>query len=57
MLRTEVPQELSGLGRGSRLAHGIFEALRRDGKRAIAKCSFMPPYAARRPEYGALYDG
>ena len=32
LLHTEVPQELSGLGYGSRLAHGVFEALRRDGK-------------------------
>jgi hypothetical protein len=31
-LHTEVPQELSGLGHGSRLAHGAFEKLRRDGK-------------------------
>ena len=37
LLHTEVPQE-SGLGYGSRLAHGVFEALRRDGKRVIAKC-------------------
>jgi hypothetical protein len=37
----EVPQELSALRYGSRLALGIFEALRRDGKRAIAKYPFM----------------
>jgi hypothetical protein len=54
---TEVPQELSGQGYGSRLAHGAFEALRSDGKRAIAKCPFMYFYAARHPEYGALLDG
>ena len=43
LLHTEVPQELSGLGYGTRLAHGVFEALRRDGKRVIAKCPFIPP--------------
>ena len=57
LLHTEVPQEPSGLGYGSRLAHGVFEALRRDGKRVIAKCPFMSSYAARHPEYGALLDG
>lgn len=57
LLHTEVPQELSGLGYGSRLAHGVFEALRRDGKRVIAKCPFMSSYAARHPEYGVLLDG
>jgi len=42
----EVPQELSDQRYGSRLAHGVFEALRRDGKKVIAKCSSclpMPP--------------
>jgi predicted GNAT family acetyltransferase len=57
LLHTEVPQEFSGLGHGSRLARGVFEALRRDGKRVIAKCPFMASYAARHPEYGALLDG
>jgi hypothetical protein len=57
LLHTEVPQELSGLGYGSRLAHGVFEALRRDRKRVIAKCAFMSAYAARHPDYGALLDG
>jgi uncharacterized protein len=57
LLHTEVPQELSGLGYGSRLAHGVFEALRCDGKGVIAKCPFMSSYAARHPEYGALLDG
>ena len=33
LLHTEVPQELSGLGYGSRLARGVFETLRRDGKK------------------------
>jgi predicted GNAT family acetyltransferase len=36
LLHTEVPQEPSGLGYGSRLAHCVFEALRRDGKRVNA---------------------
>jgi uncharacterized protein len=57
LLHTEVPQELSGLGYGSRLAHGVFEALRRDGRRVVAKCPFMSSYAVRHPEYVALLDG
>jgi len=47
LLHTEVLQEPSGLGYGSRLAHGVFEALRCDGKRVIVKCPFMSSYAAR----------
>jgi len=57
LLHTEVPQELSGLGYGSRLAYGVFEVLRRDGKRVVARCSFMSSHAARHPEYSALLDG
>jgi predicted GNAT family acetyltransferase len=57
LLHAGVPQELSGLGYGSRLAHDVFEASRRDGKRVIAKCPFMSSYAARHPEYGAFLDG
>ena len=49
LLHTEVPQELTGVGYGSRLAHGVFEALRRDGKRVIAKCRFMSSYPPDTP--------
>lgn len=57
LLHTEVPHELSGLGYGSRLAYGVFEALRRHGRRVVAKCPFMSSYAAKHPEYSALLDG
>ncbi|WFU55249.1 GNAT family N-acetyltransferase [Bradyrhizobium pachyrhizi] len=57
LLHTEVPQELSGLGYGSMLALGVFEALRRGGKRVIAKCPFMSSHAAQNPEYAVLLDG
>jgi uncharacterized protein len=57
LLHTEVPQELSGQGIGSRLAHSVFESLRADGRRVIAKCPFMAAYASRHPEYLAMLDG
>lgn len=57
LLHTEVPQELSGRGIGSRLARGVFESLRTKGRRVIAKCPFMAAYASRHPEYLALLDG
>ena len=37
-------------------ARGVFEALRRDGRWAIAKCPLKSSYAAR-PEYGEALDG
>lgn len=57
LLHTEVPQEFSGQGKGSTLAHGVFEILRGRGQRAVAKCPFMAAYASRHPEYAAMLDG
>jgi predicted GNAT family acetyltransferase len=57
LTHTEVPQHLSGQGVGSRLAKGVFEALKGSNRRAVAKCPFMASYAARHPEYAALLDG
>jgi len=57
LLHTEVPQEFSGQGKGSTLAHGVFETLRERGQRAVATCPFMAGYASRHPEYAALLDG
>jgi predicted GNAT family acetyltransferase len=57
LLHTEVPQELSGHGIGSRLAGAVFEALRRDGAQVVAKCPFMAAYGARRPEYADMLVG
>jgi predicted GNAT family acetyltransferase len=54
---TEVPSEYGGQGIGTRLAHAVFEALRAEGKRVIAKCPFMAAYAARNPQYAAMLDG
>jgi predicted GNAT family acetyltransferase len=57
LTHTEVPQHLSGQGIGSRLAKGVFDALKASGRRAVAKCPFMAAYASRHPEYAALLDG
>jgi predicted GNAT family acetyltransferase len=54
---TEVPFEYGGQGYGKRLAHAVFELLRSEGKRVIAKCPFMANYAARNPQYSAMLDG
>ena len=53
----EVPFEYGGQGYGTRLAHAVFEQLRAEGKRVIAKCPFMASYAAGNPQYAAMLDG
>ena len=57
LLHTEVPQELSGQGIGSKLATGVFESLSGRGARVVAKCPFMAAFASRHPEYAGLLDG
>ena len=57
LTHTEVPQHLSGQGIGSRLAKGVFEALKGSGRKVSAECPFMAAYASRHPEYAALFDG
>lgn len=57
LLHTEVPNEYAGQGIGKRLARAVFETLRAEGKRIIAKCPFMARYAAANPEYAAILDG
>jgi predicted GNAT family acetyltransferase len=57
LLHTEVPNEFAGRGIGKRLARAVFETLRAEGRRVIAKCPFMAAYAARNPEYATMLDG
>jgi uncharacterized protein len=54
LLRTEVPQELSGEGYASKLAHGVIEGLRRDGRHFAAKCHLMSSYTVCRPKLAAM---
>lgn len=57
LTHTEVPQALSGQGIGSRLAEGVFEAIRARGLKAVTQCPFMTAYAGKHPEYSDLVVG
>jgi hypothetical protein len=57
LTHTEVPQAFSGQGIGSRLARGVFEAIRASGRKAVLKCPFMAGFYARHPEYADIVDG
>jgi predicted GNAT family acetyltransferase len=57
LTHTEVPQQFSGQGIGSRLARGVFDAVRASGRKAVLKCPFMGSFAARHPEYSDMVDG
>ena len=57
LTHTEVPYEFSGQGIGSRLARGVFDAIRASGRKAVLKCSFMARFYAAHPEYSDIVDG
>ena len=57
LTHTEVPAAFSGRGIGGRLARGVFEELRRSGRKAILKCPFMGNFFARHPEYADVVEG
>lgn len=50
LTHTEVPEHLSGQGIGSRLAQGVFDAIRASGRKAVPKCPFMAAFVERHPE-------
>lgn len=56
-IHTEVPQELSGQGIASELAHGTFKLLRESGRKAVLKCPFMTQFVVRNPEYADTVAG
>jgi uncharacterized protein len=51
---TEVPQELSGLGVGSRLVRGALEQVRAQGLKVVAKCPFVSAYMGKHSEFNDL---
>ncbi len=57
LTHTEVPQEHSGQGVGTRLAEAVFEEIGRSGRKAVVKCPFMSRFATRHPEYAKLIAG
>jgi len=51
---TEVPQELSGRGVGSRLVRGALDQVRAQGLKVVPKCPFVSAYMGKHPEYNDL---
>lgn len=57
LTHTEVPFAFSGRGIASRLALGVFDAIRASGRKAVLSCSFMAGFYTRHPEYSDIVDG
>ena len=54
LVHTEVDPKFEGQGLGSRLAAGIFGALRGRGVDVIPECEFIRGYIGKHPEYAEL---
>jgi hypothetical protein len=54
LVHTEVPDELSGRGVGSRLVKGALENIRRSGGRIVFECPFASAFLTKQPEYRDL---
>lgn len=57
LIHTEVPEQLSGRGIGSKLAEGVFALIRKDGRKALPQCPFMAAWAKRHPQDVDLATG
>ncbi|CAH1664655.1 N-acetyltransferase [Hyphomicrobiales bacterium] len=57
LVHTEVPEQFTGQGVGSKLARGIFELLRASGRKAVVRCEFLKGWIAKHPEYDDVVDG
>lgn len=57
LTHTEVPTAYAGQGVGSRLAKGVFTAIRARHGKAIVRCEFMARFIATHPEYVDVVDG
>lgn len=54
LTHTEVPEQFSGQGLGSRLAAGVFRLIRESGRRIVIRCPFMAGWVSRHREVADL---
>ncbi|SHI74363.1 hypothetical protein SAMN02745194_01006 [Roseomonas rosea] len=54
LVHTEVPENLSGQGVGSRLVKGALDLIRAEGAKVIPSCSFVAAFIQRHPEYADM---
>jgi uncharacterized protein len=53
-IHTEVPQELSGRGIGTKLIRGALEIVRAQGLKVVPQCPFVSAFMGKHPEYNDL---
>ncbi len=54
LLHTEVPKEFEGQGIAGNLVKQMFEQIKQQTIKAVARCSYIRIYLKRHPEYNEL---
>ncbi len=54
LVHMEVPEAHKGRGIATKLAAGVLEFLRKQGRKAIVTCPFVAAYVRKHPEYNDL---
>jgi uncharacterized protein len=53
-IHTEVPQELSGRGIGTKLIRSALDTVRAQGLKVVPQCPFVSAFMGKHPEYNDL---
>jgi len=55
LTHTIVPPELAGKGLAKMLLEDVLGQIEKDGKKAVAKCSYIVKYQEKNPEKSAIF--
>jgi len=55
LTHTIVPEELAGKGLAKTLLEEVLEQIKKDGKKAVAQCSYIVKYQEKHPELSDLF--
>ena len=55
LTHTIVPEELAGKGLAKMLLEDVLEQIKKAGKKAVAKCSYIVKYQEKNPEKSDLF--
>jgi len=55
LTHTIVPEELAGKGLAKTLLEDVLEQIKKDGKKAVAQCSYIVKYQEKNPEKSDIF--
>ena len=55
LTHTVVPKELGGQGIAKKLLIDVLEEIKKDGKKAVAECSYVVAFEEKNPDYAAVF--